>query len=138
MPQEKLYETFKGYKTFDIYQYSFKFHKWLKKTPIPNTKIHEKGINKECTYLQIPVSGIGSIPLHRFVFVWFNEIIEPYNENGELMDICHKDRDRENNHIDNLKWDTRKNNLAERTGAINQYGRRKNEMLRENDNARNV
>lgn len=128
MSLKKLNEEFKDYKTFEIYQYSYRRKKWLPKIACENTKKHELGINKECMYLQVPLRLFGkpgSIPLHRLVYVWFNGQIKPYNKNGELMDICHIDRDSKNNHISNLKWDTRKNNLAERTGAINQYGIRK-------------
>lgn len=125
-------DKMRDYKTFEIYQFSYKYNRWMEKKPVANTAMHEKGINKECVYYQIPIRMYGkskSIPFHRLVYLWFNGEIEPYNENGELMDICHIDRDSSNNHITNLKWDTRKNNLAERTGAINQYGKRKHEML---------
>ena len=121
------------YDTLEIRQYSNKFKKWITKKPMPNTKIHEKGILGKCTYYQIGLSlpgqksrGIG-IPLHRIVYVWFYDVIEPYNENNEKMEICHKDGDSSNNHITNLVWDTAKNNRAQRKGAINQYGLRKKE-----------
>lgn len=103
--------------------------------PHPNTKAHDKGIIGECTYYQISLSkpmkdhpnrlnGFG-IPMHRLVYVWFNDIIKAYNDNDEKMEICHIDGDSSNNHITNLTWDTAKNNRAMRRGAVNQYGERK-------------
>ena len=130
IPTEALKEFCEDYETLEIRQYSNKFKRWIYKTPMANTKTHEKGIIKECTYYQISLSvphdrSIG-IPLHRIVYVWFNDIIEPYNEKGEKMEICHEDGHSYNNHITNLKWDTAKNNRATRRGAINQYGKKKN------------
>lgn len=63
----------KNYKSLEIRQYSNKFKKWIYKTPMANTKAHEKGIIKECTYYQISLSvpherSIG-MPLHRIVYV---------------------------------------------------------------------
>ena len=130
IPTEALRKFCEDYETLEIRQYSNKFKRWIYKTPMANTKTHEKGIIKECTYYQISLSvpherSIG-IPLHRIVYVWFNDIIEPYNENDEKMEICHKDGHSYNNHIKNLTWDTAKKNRAERRGAINQYGKKKN------------
>lgn len=132
MSLKELNEKHGNYKTFEIFQYSYKYNRWLPKQAVRNTIRHDKGINKECSYYQVPVRFYGkpaSIPLHRFIYVWFKGEINPYNEHGELMDICHVDRDSSNNHITNLKWDTRKNNLAERTGATNQWGKTKNGLL---------
>lgn len=130
IPTYRLKDLFKDYETLEIRQYSNKFKKWIYKTPMANTAIHEKGIIKKCTYYQISLSvpherSIG-IPFHRIVYVWFNDVIEPYNENDEKMEICHINGDSSDNHIDNLKWDTAKKNRAERKGAINQYGKKKN------------
>ena len=94
---------------------------------------HPKGYFKQCDYLMCNIGyrdengkwKSTGIPLHRIIYVWFNDVIQPYNENGELMDICHINHNRHDNHIGNLKWDTRRNNLAERKGFINQYGYRK-------------
>lgn len=120
---------FYDYKTLEVRQWSTKYKKWLTKKPIPNTAPHEKGIIGECTYYQlslsIPHSNSQSIPLHRLVYVWFNDIIEPYNEDNEKMEICHIDGDSSNNHITNLVWDTAKNNRAQRKGAKNQYSKPK-------------
>ena len=130
IPTEFLKRFCEHYETLEVRQYSNKFKKWIYKTPMANTATHEKGIIKECTYYQISLSvpherSIG-IPLHRIVYVWFNDIIEPYNEKGEKMEICHEDGHSYNNHITNLTWDTAKNNRATRRGAINQYGKKKN------------
>ena len=129
------------YKTLRVVQWSTKYKKWLDKTPIANTKAHDKGILKECTYFQVsltkPVSyrsinknGFG-VPLHRLVYVWFNDVILPYNENNEKMEICHKERFLDDpvkdSHILNIFYDTAKNNRASRQGAVNQYGLRKKE-----------
>lgn len=128
MTLEELNERFRDYKTLNIFQYSNKFKKWLPKTGTQNDKVHELGINKVCTYYQVPLTLFGvpkGIPIHRVIYVWFHGEIQPFNEDGELMDICHIDRDSSNNHITNLVWDTKKNNIAQRTGAVNQYGLRK-------------
>lgn len=128
MTLEELNERFSEYKTFEIFQFSYKYNKWLSKQAVRNTMRHDKGINKACSYYQVPLRLYGkaaSIPLHRFIYVWFKGEIKPYNDQGELCDICHIDRNSANNHISNLKYDTRKNNLAERDGAVNQYGLRK-------------
>ena len=129
IPTKALKLFYYDYKTLEVRQWSNKFNKWIIKKPMPNTKLHEKGIIGKCTYYQISLSipkqkSIG-IPLHRIIYVWFNDIIEPYNENNEKMEICHIDGDPSNNHITNLTWDTAKNNRAQRKGAINQYGMRK-------------
>lgn len=130
IPTEALKKFCEDYETLEVRQYSNKFKRWIYKTPMANTAKHEKGIIKECTYYQISLSvphdrSIG-MPLHRIVYVWFNDVIEPYNERDEKMEICHKDGDSSNNHITNLKWDTATKNRAERRGAINQYGKKKN------------
>ena len=133
IPSNVLRAFYYEYETLEIRQYSNKFKKWINKTPNPNTKIHEKGIIGKCTYYQISLSvpkqkSVG-IPLHRIVYAWFHDIIEPYNENNEKMEICHKNGDSSNNHITNLIWDTAKNNRAQRKGAINQHGLRKKEKF---------
>lgn len=129
IPTKALKLFYYDYKTLEVRQWSNKFNKWIIKKPMPNTKIHEKGIIGKCTYYQISLSipkqkSIG-IPLHRIIYVWFNDIIEPYNENNEKMEICHIDGNPSNNHITNLTCDTAKNNRAQRKGAINQYGMKK-------------
>ena len=129
IPTKALKLFYYDYKTLEIRQYSRKFKRWFIKKPCANTKIHEKGIIKQCTYYQIPIciphQRTQGIPIHRIVYVWFNDIIEPYNENNEKMEICHIDGNPANNHITNLTWDTAKNNRAQRKGAINQYGMKK-------------
>lgn len=129
IPSKVLRMFFDDYKTLEVRQWSNKFNKWIIKKPMPNTKLHEKGIIKQCTYYQISVSvphaPSQGIPIHRLVYAWFYDIIEPYNEHNEKMEICHIDGDSSNNHITNLVWDTAKNNRANRKGAINQYGKRK-------------
>ena len=129
IPSNVLRAFYYEYETLEIRQYSNKFKKWITKTPTANTAIHEKGIIGKCTYYQI---GLGvpkhksiGIPLHRIIYAWFHDIIEPYNENNEKMEICHVNGDSSNNHITNLVWDTAKNNRAQRKGAINQYGLKK-------------
>lgn len=116
---------FDDYKTLEVRQWSNKFKRWFIKNPVPNTKEHEKGIIGECTYYQVPIcvphKSTQGIPLHRIVYVWFNDVIEPYNEFNEKMEVCHINGDSSNNHIHNLKYDTAKNNRAQRKGAKNQY-----------------
>ena len=129
IPSNVLRAFYYEYETLEVRQYSNKFKKWIDKTPQPNTALHEKGIIGKCTYYQISLSvpkqkSVG-IPLHRIVYAWFNDIIEPYNENNEKMEICHVNGDSSNNHITNLTGDTAKNNRAQRRGAVNQYGPRK-------------
>ena len=129
IPSNVLRAFYYEYENLEIRQYSNKYKKWIDKTPNPNTKIHEKGIIGKCTYYQISLSvpkqkSVG-IPIHRIIYAWFHDIIEPYNENNEKMEICHIDGNSSNNHITNLVWDTAKNNRAQRKGAINQYGLKK-------------
>ena len=133
IPSNVLRAFYYEYENLEIRQYSSKFKKWITKKPIPNTKLHEKGLIGKCTYYQISLSvpnqkSVG-IPLHRIVYAWFHDVIEPYNENNEKMEICHINGDSSNNHITNLIWDTAKNNRAQRKGAINQYGLRKKEKF---------
>ena len=133
IPSNVLRAFYYEYETLEIRQYSNKFKKWIYKKPNANTKIHEKGIIGKCTYYQISLSvpkqdSVG-VPIHRIVYAWFHDIIEPYNENNEKMEICHIDGDSSNNHITNLVWDTAKNNRAQRKGAVNQHGLRKKEKF---------
>ena len=133
IPSKVLRAFYYEYETLEVRQYSNKFKKWIYKKPKPNTKIHEKGIIGKCTYYQISLSvpkqkPVG-IPIHRIIYAWFHDIIEPYNENNEKMEICHKNGNSSNNHITNLIWDTAKNNRAQRKGAVNQHGLRKKEKF---------
>lgn len=125
IPTKALKMFYYDYKTLEVRQYSTKFKRWFTKRPIPNTTIHEKGIIGKCTYYQIPIciphQLTKGMPLHRIIYVWFNDIIEPYNENNEKMEVCHIDGDSSNNHILNLIYDTAKNNRAQRRGARNQH-----------------
>ena len=125
IPSNVLRAFYYEYETLEVRQYSNKFKKWITKTPIVNTAIHKKGIIGKCTYYQIGLrftkQKTGAIPLHRIIYAWFYDIIEPYNENNEKMEICHKNGDSSYNHITNLVWDTAKNNRAQRKGAKNQY-----------------
>lgn len=123
---------FNDYKTLEVKQYSRKFKTWYTKKPVLNTAKHEKGMIGECSYYQISLSipnrTSQGIPLHRIVYVWFNDIIEPYNEDNEKMEICHKERFLDDpvkdSHIQNIFYDTAKNNRAMRKGATNQYWRK--------------
>ena len=132
IPSNVLRAFYYEYETLEIRQYSNKFKKWITKKPIVNTAIHKKGIIGKCTYYQIGLrftkQKTGAIPLHRIIYAWFYDIIEPYNENNEKMEVCHKNGDSSNNHITNLVLDTAKNNRAQRKGAINQYGLRKKKL----------
>lgn len=120
---------FDNYKTLEVKQYSKRLKDWCTKKPVLNTKVHEKGMLGECSYYQvslsIPHKNSQGIPLHRIVYVWFHDIIEPYNENNEKMEICHKERYLDDpvkdSHIQNIFYDTAKNNRAMRKGATNQY-----------------
>ena len=132
IPSNVLRAFYYEYETLEIRQYSNKFKKWITKTPIANTAIHKQGIIGKCTYYQIGLrftkQKTGAIPLHRIVYAWFYDIIEPYNENNEKMEICHINGDSSNNHITNLAWATAKKNRAQRGGAVNQYGFRKKKL----------
>ena len=132
IPSNVLRAFYYEYETLEVRQYSNKFKKWITKTPIPNTAIHKQGIIGKCTYYQIGLrftkQKTGAIPLHRIVYAWFYDIIEPYNENNEKMEIGHWNGDSSNNHITNLIWDTAKNIRARRKGAVNQHGLRKKKL----------
>lgn len=125
IPTKALKMFYYDYETLEIRQWSNKFKCWLTRKPVANTKLHEKGIIKTCTYYQIPLciphkSTLG-VPIHRIIYAWFNDIIEPYNEKNEKLEVCHIDGNSSNNHILNLKLDTAKNNRAQRKGARNQH-----------------
>ena len=131
MPTDVLNEIFKNYEELVVRQIKSKGY-YQDCSLCDNVIKHPKGEFKACDYVMCNIGynedgkwHSTGIPLHRIVYVWFNDIIMPYNKYGELMDICHNNRDRHDNHIRNLRWDTRKNNLAERKGYINQYGYRK-------------
>ena len=133
IPSNVLRAFYYEYETLEIRQYSNKFKKWFDKTPCPNTAKHEKGIIGKCTHYQISLSvpkknSVG-IPMSRIIYAWFHDIIEPYNENNEKMEIGHENGDSNNNHITNLIWDTAKNIRARRKGAVNQHGLRKKEKF---------
>ena len=133
IPSNVLRAFYYEYETLEVRQYSNRYKKWINKTPCPNTKIHEKGIIGKCTYYQISLSvpkqdSVG-VPLHRIVYAWFHDVIEPYNENNEKMEICHVNGNSSNNHITNLVWDTAKNNRAQRKGAKNQYDKNRKEKF---------
>ena len=125
IPSNVLRAFYYEYETLEIRQYSNKFKKWITKTPIANTAVHKQGIIGKCTCYQIGLrftkQKTGAIPMHRIVYAWFYDTIEPYNENNEKMEICHINGDSSNNHITNLAWDTAKHNRAQRSGAVNQY-----------------
>ena len=133
IPSNVLRAFYYEYENLVVRQYSNRYKKWIDKEPQPNTAVHEKGIIGKCTYYQISLSvpkkdSVG-VPIHRIIYAWFHDIIEPYNENNEKMEICHKNGDSSNNHITNLTWDTAKNNRAQRKGAVNQHGLRKKEKF---------
>lgn len=112
----------------EIYHESFRNKlrsKFLK--PLLNTQKHERGINKEMSYYLISF-GLWKkpceqtvVPLHRLLYIWF------YDDLEEGMDVGHINCDSLDNRLSNLKQMTRKENLAMRTGAINQYGLKKSE-----------
>lgn len=82
------------------------------KPSIATTK-HPKGILKECKYYIWR-----STSWHKLLYIWF------YQDYIKGMDIGHLDSNSLNNKLSNLKMMTRKENLAMRRGAINQYGLR--------------
>lgn len=125
-------ELNKHYKRFEIYQWSTLQQKYVLRPIVPNTKLHEKGKIGKCTYYQVNITSgtkghrkSQGIPLHRIVYVWFNDILPAYNNTNEKLEILHNYRYHndyiKDNHILNLRLDTAKQNRAERQGAINQY-----------------
>lgn len=95
--------------------------KWI--TPAINdsksTK-HPKGEIGEAKYYYLM-----RFPLHRILYIWFYDDLKPD------LDVCHIDHNWANNNISNLKQDTHRNNLLERRGSINQYGKRLSERNKE-------
>ena len=95
--------------------------KWV--TPAINdsksTK-HPKGEIGEAKYYYLM-----RFPLHRILYIWFYDDLKPD------LDVCHIDHNWANNNISNLKQDTHRNNLLERRGSINQYGKRLSERNKE-------
>lgn len=97
--------------------------------PKINIQYHPKGIIKECKYYMV---GFGlwqspgkstAIPLHRLLYIWFYDDLNPENDVGHIN--CNS----LDNSLSNLKQMTRKECLAMRRGAINQYGIRKRERV---------
>lgn len=144
MSIEELNGSFRDYDTFEIYQYSTREKRYVLHRAVPNLIRHPKGLIGYSCYMQVGISygpkggrRSISIPLHRIVYVWFNDVILPYNENKEKMEILHNDGHWYNNHISNLSWDTAKKNRAQRGGFVNQWGPRKkkaNEQQNETQN----
>lgn len=117
-----------NYQTLEVRQYSKKFKRWITKKPVKNTKTHDKGILKECSYYQISISvphkPSKGVPLHRIVYVWFNDVIKPYNDDKEKLEVCHYRRYEDpvkDSHLLNLFIGTAKLNRAMRQGARNQH-----------------
>lgn len=68
-----------------------------------------------CTVWDYKNKKLVNIPLHRLVYLTFKgDIPEGY-------DVDHIDRDTLNNHPDNLRAISRKENIANRSGAKNQW-----------------
>lgn len=117
-----------NYQTLEVRQYSRKFKRWFTKNPIINTKKHDKGILKTCSYYQVSIScphePSCGIPLHRIVYVWFNDTLPAYNSDKEKLEVCHYNRYEDpikDSHILNLFLGTAKLNRAMRQGARNQH-----------------
>jgi len=127
-------------KLVEVYHESYKNKSRSKMlTPKLNVTKHEKGINKECKYMMIGFGAWGydknkshsiSMPYHRLLYIWFYDDLEP------KLDIGHINGQSLDNRLSNLAKMTRKENLAMRTGAVNQYGRKK--KLRETSDSRGI
>lgn len=98
---------------------------WSKLNSRPNVTKHPKGIKKECVYIMVSWSDYArskkqwSIPMQRLLYAWFHGTAHAG------LEIMHIDGNSLNNKVSNLKEGTHEENLAQRTGAINQYGLRK-------------
>lgn len=99
---------------------------WYELTQRISEAKHEKGINKVCNYSIVGFyckedKKIYTLPVHRILYAWYiGPALKGY-------DVCHIDGNGMNNSIDNLELKTHKENLHDRTGAVNQYGERKHD-----------
>lgn len=112
------------------------FHEAYKKktrsaflTPKLYTQYHPQGIIKEYKYYMISF-GLWQSPgrstamlLRRLLYIWFYDDLDPKN------DVKHINGNSLDNRLSNFKQMPRKENIAMRKGAVNQYGLRKRERV---------
>lgn len=131
---EKANAGFYDDKEIKIYHESYKNKKrscFL--TPTLNTTKHPKGIIKKCQYYMISFglwdspARTTALPLQRLLYIWFYDDLDPE------LDIGHLNGNSLDNRPSNLKQMTRKENLAMRNGAVNQYGLRKRDRKNESN-----
>jgi len=108
-------EEFRIIKGFEWYSVS-NYGRIRREVPGPNAKvgsIKNPQVNKTTGYSHVKVRGIDgkrSMSLHRLVADAFIP-----NPDG-LKEIDHIDRDKQNNHVSNLRWCTRRENMANIVG----------------------
>jgi hypothetical protein len=88
---------------------------------VPVMKSGTKGYKYHCVSLSVN-NMVDSRPIHRIVLESFVGFC-PTNMEG-----CHKDGNRANNRLDNLRWDTHKNNFLDTDCKGENNGRRKGKM----------
>lgn len=103
------------------------------------TQYHPKGIIKEFKYYMV---GFGlwqspahstAMPLHKLLYIWF------YNDLETEAYVGHINSNTLDNRLSNLKQMTRKEIIAMRKGAVNQYGtRRKEREISQNVDIRSI
>ena len=117
-------------KVIKIYHESYRNKKrsgYLK--PTLNVVLHPKGILKETKYYMVSFGlwespcRTTALPLQRLLYIWFYDDLDP------KMDIAHLNGNSLDNRLSNLGQMTRKDNLAMRNGAVNQYGLRKKDRI---------
>lgn len=105
--QEEQFTPIDGFENYAISTYG----RIQRVTPSPNATVgtfKKPQVNKTTGYTHVKVSGSEgkrSMAIHRLVATHFIP-----NPNG-YKEIDHIDRDKQNNHIDNLRWCTRRENL---------------------------
>lgn len=127
---EKARAGFYDDKDIKVFHESYKRKKRSKFVKmILETQYHPKGIIKESKYYIVAFGLWQSpsqptvIPLHRLLYIWF------YNDLNPEMDVGHINGNSLDNRPSNFKQMTRKENIAMRKGAVNQYGLRKRERV---------
>ena len=79
--------------------------------PLSKPKIKKLTFDKGCGYLRV---GLFNSEGHILALVHQLVLTAFIGPRPEGMESCHNDGDRLNNHVDNLRWDTRINNFKDR------------------------
>lgn len=111
----KVIETEDGF-----YRWSNRFKDYIPLKLTLHTQPHPYGGPQQyyfCSFYDLETKKGFSIPYHRFLWIWRNGNINP------KLDVDHIDGNSLNNEYTNLRLCTRSENLKNRKGKSNQYGK---------------